>query len=497
MSISLKNYVYRLQNDLQLIAGKLEQGDYEEAIKLCDEWVSSSALFLRPLSSVMYFQCSASLLYLKSQALMAKIKFFKVQSEEEDETLWEELDKTVAFCMQSFFYSGWNYRRKLKPQFDILLADFRYLDEDDYKFKEWLVVCLTALDILKKRQGKKNKLAYAEVLMQVAKTVIDLHSEDSTLTWAVSLLLQSLNIYKKFDPDNTNKIGKIALLLKAVEISSNEEFSIGDLSELLDSRINKLNIDNTSAKSEKLEKEQAFYSHNYLLAIQNLQENRLDDALAYAKHSVEHGKLFLDQLDAEQTIGFMPYQIMQGITIMSIIIFHCEKEENVLKSIIDLWKKFVTEIQSKNRDNKHAYFANMTDEELSANISRKDIMVHLASGVYNYNPLEASLALSAQSHIGICYILLDDIEQGLNCKKEMEKILDFNDDIFDDDIAALITYPMYINLCLYYYRQHQTKEAEQYNQLHIKLRNALSNSEYSNQISIYDQLFEEIYKSVS
>ena len=469
------------------------------AIAYCDKWLSTGALFIKnQLSNVAYFQCSTSILYFKAQALMCKIKLFTVKSEEESENLCEELDETIYTFVSYYNYSGYIYRKRMKPLMEMLVADYRYLSEEEYEFDDWFAECFGALDTLKKKRGKENQITYGDALVHVAQSIIDMQVEDSRLKALTNAILtEALGIFNKYESDNHNKIVKITSLLMASEVGKEDTAIIDSFSEAAEKTIDTLNINKASGGiSKQRNLEQVLYTKNYLSAIKKFQTNLIEEAKLDAKSAIEHGHKLLNLSQEKFGIGVETQQVLQGMTYMSMLLYQYEKESSTVISIIELWEKFLTDVQNKNRENRNAYFANMTEDELSANITEKDIMAHLVSGVYNYDPIEASLALSSQINIGGCYILLGDIQEGLNCKKEVEKILEFNDDLFDDITVALITYPLYFNLYLYYY-QHNYEEAEQYNQTCIKLRNILQDSEYSKQLLIYDQILEAVNKQTN
>lgn len=488
MSISFKDYIYRLQNDFKLVATQIERGEYDAAVRICDEWLNGGALFQKPLSSGTYFQCVSSLFYFRAQALLGKLNLMLVQSETKLESLLEEFKETVAKFNFNYAYSGWIYRKKMKPFRDMLIVDFCYIMSDEYTFNDWLEECLSIIEAQKKRHGKKNKLIYGELLIYVARGMFKKATEKNEIIGLMKeLLLKAMDLYQKYDP-HSFKVNEINMLLEQIQAtSSNIEINIEQVNEILRTQAQQLNDDSVNDSIFLLEKARVDFSQNYMLAIQSINNNSPDDMLIYAKQALNIGTSYLSQLQATYGLGVETRQVMLWLTNIYILLFNSEKDRNYLISAINLWEKVIDEFRCENRKNRRERFSKMSKEELHENIDIKDILAAFGDGL-NYNPIEATGVITAEVNKGICHILLGDIQQGLNCKKDVEHILEFNDDFFDEKESAFLIYPLYINLAQYYSKQHQQKDAEDYHSLSQSIKDMLIESEYRELILVYDQL---------
>lgn len=462
MRISLKNFIRRFKNDVQMIETEMEMGNYDRAIDLCNEWMKLPDI---------PDECTAFILQLKAQALICKIEFLAAQSDEALEELLEKFEKTVNYYLIYYECSGWLYRRKTKPLSLILIANYNLIFLEDYEFKDWLTDCSYAIKLQEKMRGKVNRLIYAQILTYVAQKTIIYHADSKS---AAHLLFRALRIYQKYDPDNIN-IMRIKLLL---QLTDSDRQNADSFIDIFNDYIQYLDDDLRQSN-----KEQTLFSMNLVLAERYMQDKRIEAAADCFDKVFEYGKSIIGKLP---TACRQSVAVLAGMTISAVALFSLSKNKNHLYSVLNLWKYLMSEIQ-KQHINQTTFFY----KDLKAALTGND--------AFDFS--EAMWALTAEINIGICYIVSGDIRNGLKCVENIERIVALNSDTFDEETAAIYSCGLYIIISAYYRTQEQTEEAEKYRQLYLENLNKLHFGKHNENIFyLYDQFIRikaEIDENVS
>lgn len=498
MSMSFKNFIYFLPKDMETIATDIERGNYGNAIKACNDFLKSDRLLQQPLSSASWIQSRFAFLYLKAFALIGHFYSFRVQSEDELDAFFEDFNNTMAEIIFDYDYLPGKYRHQIQPRYDILLAEFQYIDEEGYEFNDWLLDCIVALEMQKKRKGQKNQLEYASLLIQVSfSSFRKVKKPNEQIKVLIQFWLnEAINICKKYHPGFEKDEIKMKIDLLLSQTQRREDSDLSQLGAILTTMKQHIDTDNPGKDDEEYlaylsEKSLAAFLQYYQLTIQGLGTNDKKSVCAFAQKAIEFGLSWIKQrgnkIDLQLTTQ------MQNLTNIYLIRFGIEKESSYLSAAISLWKKLIDEIQNNNRENRSMRFANMSEEERLANITQKDIIAVLTDGL-NYNFTEAYVVLTAELVMAICYLCGGDIQDALICKDEMEQILERNEEFFDEEVSSFLVYPLYFCLSQYYHKNQQDEEAEKYQRLYLLIKDALFDSQYSEEMAFYDRLFDTIIK---
>ena len=484
----INQFVGNVRFFLDIIIGCLDSGDYKQALEYCEQ--ARKEVVKAHIDSKAYFQLDAHLLYYNVQALL--LKQASSQTEEEMEEMHEEVETALFAFVESVRWAGKAFHRKMQPLIRTLLADCRYLDyleEEDYDADDWLQDYLEIAVALKKKRGAKNRIFYAETIYRMVTGYLQKQGGYGSADREKlhNYLTEALEIYEKEDPNNP-RIFRIKSLLAPSWKSSDVDLDIDWWLDLMKGYSQHSQEDFVAPSEDNLadqaDTERNLCLLNFAMAWHYFAANDIEHAGHYSDLSINHCILCLDKLHKLHGAGIESSQLLQQATIVYVILFYCKGDKKYILSLLELWKKEVSEFRRQNLENR-------TGNETG---SRKEYLSTLTS-IFNYNDRDSICVLSAQLHMALCYILLDDIQQAMNCKKEMEGIFFLDEDFFDEKTVAIWHYPLYAFLYVYYHNQQQIEEAEKCRQTYLSARDLLSNSEYGEQMLMYDSLLEVLLKS--